>query len=695
MDLMDVKEAVSPSPYAHWGGLPAAVAALDEFERARAEDPQLSSIFSRLDLLDSAPRTVTDLCAAMAACNFSREEQDRINSPCLDGLMNACSSPFSSMDPRVQIGDFLLRLVHPKVFVDTLQWLLLAAANKHGSLLWANLELLLIAAGGANHVNVLGELLRCDYFAFVTSNQRTDVSILDHSLWQACCNGHTAVVQLLIGAAPDAIGDPNRLIANALQGGHLALAQLLTEFAGDRKVVLKWPSLLVNAVQSGRIPVVDFCLARGGYTLRTNHLQDAVCNAISSRSVAVVAHLLHIQPKLNVDIDHLSRAIRAVSAPTLKLLLDKRPAVLRIQRCFAQNLLIQACRSGCMPVVDVLTAAGIAQPELYKECLEPAVDSLDLPMLRHVLNAQTFEPSALRWAIFRAVAGNQMSMVDALIDKLGETGAADTDALRVQAATDPLSLLDQLPSISFRVYCDSFDLACRGGNPDMLQWLRRETPSEVHLDVSFPTRLAGMGIEAVARGHVSTFALLMTEKDVSHVCLTYRSYRSNMLLRSIEGGQETMITLIADLLHRALREGEGRCAYDVLRFALLAAASGQRSFLETACGVIRGNELIFQPAVLVLLQRLDLLTADCDDLLPYVMAICSILNSTVADWSIRGDALCAAARFGQLTTVQYLLDTGAAVQHEQNKPLKLALAHGHHVVAELLRSRGAFCDVDA
>jgi len=104
---------------------------------------------------------------------------------------------------------------------------------------------------------------------------------------------------------------------------------------------------------------------------------------------------------------------------------------------------------------------------------------------------------------------------------------------------------------------------------------------------------------------------------------------------------------------------------------------------------------VLEPAIGIVLQRFEALAADGDEFLPLVMILCSILHSYMVDWSIRGDALCVAARFGQLTTVQYLVDTGAAVQHENNKPLKLALAHQHHQVAELLRSRGAYDDPQA
>jgi len=163
------------------------------------------------------------------------------------------------------------------------------------------------------------------------------------------------------------------------------------------------------------------------------------------------------------------------------------------------------------------------------------------------------------------------------------------------------------------------------------------------------------------------------------------------LVTAVEGGLPDMISLIAELLQLALEEDDSRsCVYDALRFAMYTAASGQRSFVVAAFDVLRLNLPMFVSELSVVLRKFDSLPVDVDDFLPLVMMLCSILHACEGDWSVRGDALCAAARFGQLSTVQYLIDTGAAVQHQDNKPLKLALAHGHHQVAELLQSRGAY-----
>jgi len=57
--LDDIKRDVPIKSYAHWGGLPATVAALEGFEEARHKDPAVAAMLDRLDILDHAARTAT------------------------------------------------------------------------------------------------------------------------------------------------------------------------------------------------------------------------------------------------------------------------------------------------------------------------------------------------------------------------------------------------------------------------------------------------------------------------------------------------------------------------------------------------------------------------------------------------------------------------------------------------------------
>jgi len=53
------------SPYDRWGGLPATVASLEDFD---VKDPSMAPMFAKLDRLENAARTMTGLTTAMKEC---------------------------------------------------------------------------------------------------------------------------------------------------------------------------------------------------------------------------------------------------------------------------------------------------------------------------------------------------------------------------------------------------------------------------------------------------------------------------------------------------------------------------------------------------------------------------------------------------------------------------------------------------
>ena len=117
------------SVYHHWGGLPATLAALDGFQTVRADDPNVAAMFSKLDRLDAAVGSAAGLVAAMTACQFTALEMSRINSPLLDGLWKAVTgrdpdgvTPFEQ-SPTTELPMLLVRLVFPRLYEDTLRWI--------------------------------------------------------------------------------------------------------------------------------------------------------------------------------------------------------------------------------------------------------------------------------------------------------------------------------------------------------------------------------------------------------------------------------------------------------------------------------------------------------------------------------------------------------------------------------------------
>jgi len=72
--------------YAHWGGWAASLSECDDAVALRHTAPSVHRLLSALDRLDAAQNDVAD---AYAACNFSRDDINMLNSPLLDGLVVA------------------------------------------------------------------------------------------------------------------------------------------------------------------------------------------------------------------------------------------------------------------------------------------------------------------------------------------------------------------------------------------------------------------------------------------------------------------------------------------------------------------------------------------------------------------------------------------------------------------------------
>jgi len=93
----DAKEADPVTKYHVWGGLPATVAALEDFESSRSTDSWIASIFDKLDALASGIVCANTLHAEMTKAEFTLEDVNRINSPLLDGLWIAVTGRQGSL----------------------------------------------------------------------------------------------------------------------------------------------------------------------------------------------------------------------------------------------------------------------------------------------------------------------------------------------------------------------------------------------------------------------------------------------------------------------------------------------------------------------------------------------------------------------------------------------------------------------
>jgi len=198
--------------YKRWGGLIDAVAQCDSFEHDRANDPGLASTFALVDRLE-ADRVQLAECAncgdfmtvaeVLRSSNLTSTEVCRLASPLLDGLWTlvtgfaptSCYAPLglSSTDPDSSTSvtvlkprnavRLLARLLQPKVYIETIEWLGLLRCPL--SKVLAEDQSLLIAAAGAGRSEAVQYLL-----------QHHMTSGTDIAFEQAAANGYQDVAMI-------------------------------------------------------------------------------------------------------------------------------------------------------------------------------------------------------------------------------------------------------------------------------------------------------------------------------------------------------------------------------------------------------------------------------------------------------------------------------------------------------------------
>jgi len=222
-----------------WGGLLAAVASAEDFDKAREDDPdikQMVDTVQRLEasLVDCAVHGLDKVVDTFAECQLTPAILNRWNSPVLDGLWQAVTgrtpdgvTPFA-LNPPVSAKQLLDRLVWPKAYpaaVDLLLRLMNVAQGPENLLISAmgtaaccnHVEILRLllqlqphhkvanlfvvgeigAVGWSGHVRCLEELIAHGIISFDKEDEFSH-RILGHLLHRLCVAGHLPAVTLLL-----------------------------------------------------------------------------------------------------------------------------------------------------------------------------------------------------------------------------------------------------------------------------------------------------------------------------------------------------------------------------------------------------------------------------------------------------------------------------------------------------------------
>lgn len=277
-------------PLTIWGGLIEEILHLQGGKRKLEEDPSLRRIYPQLQAIEQT-RTVDELLLLLRSFSISEREQNRINSPLLDQLLQLDPrSEKTAVESAITKGNlealkFLVErgaTMYRKDFIDA------AAAGRvnimkylHDRGISDKKEALVIASENG-HINAVRFLL--DHGANVqeqralfwaSQNGHIDIVELlldrganvhtgnDASLSYASQNGHTAIVKLLIDRGSDGRNLIQSVLTASENGHNETVKLLLDRLGGNRNLLPVYDQILVSAARGGNLDLVKSMMAQG------------------------------------------------------------------------------------------------------------------------------------------------------------------------------------------------------------------------------------------------------------------------------------------------------------------------------------------------------------------------------------------------------------------------------------------------
>ena len=672
------------SQYSQWGGLPATLAALDDFDKARSEDSEIAAMFAKLDRLESAPRTAAGLVEAMTACEFSPVEVSRINSPLLDGLWKAVTgrepdgkTPYA-VNPVTVFDCLIVRLMFPRVYESTVRWIV-SEANPESSkypdrAFRCAFE---IACCNGHHSVVKLLLPRLTGFSHDTSLFIGDLCE------RVCALGRLDILQTLMNARILLNLPPLLLtypidISSACQFGHADIAAWLLDMDSGPAALAEHgtaSTCLTSATVAGHLSVVDLLLKRFLKLFDLKQLHAAWCESWRTSNVALSRLLADAVLTAGGTLNYtlcLERLVYADAGEIIPKLLAKVPTGTVVQ--FPPASVEEACRTGSLSALVYLKEAGLTRPEHFSQ-----VDF-----------AWVVRWSSLRLAkLVLDFGGSAIAVTDVVLSTAAVTG----DGELIEALLNLLSRSDEAKASDLRqCWRDSGAVELyRRLNPPGFDFSMLDAARNGHVAmIEFATEL---GLQA-APAHLLEEALhnaIRSKKLPAVQCLwptipAYVAY--SMLTEAVLSDDIAMV--------RYVREQCDRIPADKLpTFSSACSAvlfATVRGKLE-ACEVLLPLLLKFDnfsAEVLAALERA--LTVSRSD--EGVWFLTSLLEESICHHSLatsfRLDILLThAVEAGCLPMVRLLLNAGANPRERDTiNALKTAHARGQHAMVDLLVDRG-------
>lgn len=697
VDSVDHSLAIAcPAQYAHWGGYPAAVAALDGFETTRANDPKVAAMFAKLDALDAAPRTADGLVDALTACRFEPQELSHINSPLLDGLWNAATgrmpdgrTAFDLIGRPKSSAAFALRLVLPRVYIEALQWFSAGASKDRPW--WAEAFVVAAAKGDANSLAVLLPLL----------NPRHSMLIALGTL-RALDNRHIVATRTIFARLECDDSDSFELLFELVDAAAAAneadlLRWLLSEHLPSHprfsQSLLK--SAMLASARNGSETALEYLLQRHAPCSTSDVLLEVLQDAINTAECGAVRVLAarmgfaDVSSQLRPD-DIVARNCESLSENGFAMLHLLAPWIrsrsFNIQE--SDKIVQAACQTGSLPLIDVLTNMELIQRIPWTaDHLNRVVISGKIDGVRSVL--ERLDPNL--WsdqALFYAAGIGNVEIIDALLHRLQVQNPERAAALRAVRASDGcVGLLDSLPEPQSKAHSINVALlmATRAGNLAAVRWLR------TLVKVQISERALQLAIHSK---NVAVVQYLLQEGGIAkhtNVALT-----AQFMLAVGTGDAAMVTTLLEHPMFSAPVESVWTRIWELDERMLLGAllSAAVRKALPMCSLLVslmeRGHHA---PAQLLAVLRAAIEAVPADgfawlitSMLEYLIEVLVVqaekFPTEVAEgliWAVEG---------GHIDMVQLLLDCGASVGHDTNRALVVAQRAGNSAIIEILAKRG-------
>ena len=327
--------------YNRWGGLLAVIASAEDFDKVRAEDPEISWMITTMkqleaslqDLVEHGPQKFID---TFISCQLTPQILNRWNSPVLDALWQAVTgrtpdgvTPFAANPPH-RAAALVNRLVWPRAYPEAVDLVLrVIRMPDDPSMLLAPA---IVTAARAGHVVILKQLLV--YPLSLAANdylcrRLPNIAACGHV---PCCDEiFPRLMEYGVRQKFDAV--VAQILRHRAWMGHLTLVKfLLSHYTFELRVLEAAAEMAARCVQKDEADATFALLFQHIPNPTVRMMTDSLCFAAAGNRVRVVEQILACGLDTEAHVDAATWAVRAPdSSVVFALLLNRLSPDARVQ----------------------------------------------------------------------------------------------------------------------------------------------------------------------------------------------------------------------------------------------------------------------------------------------------------------------------------------------------------------------------